>query len=98
MWVNMNRTLIIFTVVTMCVGAAYAACVEELRTYTSCKSGYYLKSGNCIKCPSAESMATGSTVTSANGNSNGISDCYLPSGVYTDSTGTYDTGGNCMHR
>ena len=96
----MKRVLVIFAV-AMCVVGAHATCVELSRRYTSCKAGYYLDSGQCIQCPSAEFMATGSTVTSANNNSNGITDCYLPSGVYTDAGGTFETGKsgeNCPHR
>jgi len=64
---------------------ADAACVSTDKSYTACKSGYYLSNGTCSACPSSG--------TSADANDGGITDCYLPAGTKGtafDPTGSYE--------
>ncbi len=69
---------------------ANAACTADAKTYTACKTGYYLSGGTCYSCPSGG--------TSADQNSGGITDCYLPSGTTgSDSTGSYTYTSNCYY-
>lgn len=78
---------------------ADAACVATDKSYTACKSGYYLtevididsqKSGMCLSCPESG--------TSADKNSGSITSCYLPSGTTgSDATGTYEYTNDCYY-
>lgn len=73
---------------------AHAACTAESLTYTACKSGYYLRAiGSFTAC-----QACPSSGTSANPNSGGITDCYLPSGTTgSDTTGTFTYTADCYY-
>lgn len=94
----MNKNiLILFMVcacVVMCIGGARAACTETTKTYTSCKSGYYLSSGKCVRCPSSGGVYG----TTKDKNTGGITSCYIPSGnSFSDTTGSGVFTGNCYY-
>ncbi len=73
---------------------ARAACTAGIPTYTACKPGYYLRAiGSFTAC-----QACPSSGTSANLNSGGITDCYLPSGTTgSDTTGTFTYTADCYY-
>jgi len=70
---------------------AHAACVA-IKTYTACNAGYYLQTltDSCLSCPDSG--------VSADDNTGGITDCYLPSGTTgSDTTGTYEYTNDCYY-
>lgn len=77
---------------------ANAECVATGTVYVACKPGYYLSSGNCIRCPSSGGVY-GTTVDH---NTGGITSCYIPSSTsisFSDSTGsgTYNFQSDCYY-
>lgn len=90
----MKKIFIICTFIVLSVGHAQGACEATTKTYTSCKPGYYLSSGTCMRCPSSG----GAYGTSADRNTGGITECYLPSGTTgSDSSGSFTYTGNCYY-
>ncbi len=60
-------------------------------SYTSCKPGYYLFNNYCMACPNGG--------TSDDGNTAGMTSCYLPSNqTVTDASGTYIWQNNCNYQ
>lgn len=69
---------------------AYADCTVSGTKYYACKPGYYLSSGNCVRCPNS-----GTTVDN---NTGGITSCYIPSGTTgSDGTGSFKYTSNCYY-
>lgn len=83
-------------VVFVPVFSCRAACEATTKTYTACKSGYYLNNNSCKQCPVYYNSKRG---TSADKNTNGISDCYIPGGASaSDSSGTYKYTNDCYYK
>ncbi|HIS70872.1 MAG TPA: hypothetical protein IAD02_02680 [Candidatus Enterousia intestinigallinarum] len=86
----MKRILFFTACGLVIMRGANAACTVTGTVYSSCKPGYYLSSNNCIACPNGG--------TSADKNSGGITDCYLPSGTTgSDSTGNFTYTADCHY-
>lgn len=82
------------TIAALSGTSAYAACTATTKTYTACKPGYYLSSGDCLRCPSSGGVYG----TSADNNTGGITSCYIPSGnTGSDTTGSFTYTGNCYY-
>lgn len=70
--------------------SAWGACTETGTIYTACKPGYYLENNYCYACPDGG--------TSADKNTGGITDCYLPAGqAYSDTAGEWSYSENCYY-
>ncbi len=79
----------------MLVRGAFAACEQESKVYTSCKSGYYKNGDTCLRCPPSLDGVYGTTVDK---NTGGRTSCYIPSGnSFSDSTGSGTYMGNCYY-
>ena len=88
------RILFFGLVFCFCIGGVWAACEETGTVYTACKPGYYLDSGDCVRCPSSGGVY-GTTVDK---NTGGITSCYIPSGnSFSDSSGSGTYSGNCYY-
>lgn len=85
----------VFCAIMACIsGAAYGACTTAGTTYYACKPGYYLSSGNCVRCPSS-SDGYGTTTDT---NTGGRTSCYVPSGTTgSDGSGSYTYMANCHY-
>lgn len=80
--------------VILLMSDAFGACSATTKTYTSCKSGYYLSSGTCNKCPSSGGVAG----LTGDKNTGDITSCYIPSGTsFSDDTGSGTYTGNCYY-
>ena len=72
----------------------HAACTANGTTYYACKPGYYLASGNCVRCPSSGGVYG----TTPDNNTGGITSCYIPSGNSgSDATGSFTYTENCYY-
>lgn len=84
------KKICLFIILSVMSSNAWAECVENPLTYTSCKPGYYLSGTLCVVCPDGG--------TSADKNKNGIGACYLPTGSsFSDSTGSGEYTNNCYY-
>ena len=84
------KKICLFIILSVMSSNAWAACVENPLTYTSCKPGYYLSGTLCVVCPDGG--------MSADKNKNGIGECYLPTGSsFSDSTGSGTYTSNCYY-
>ena len=90
---NMKK-IIIYTLAMTAISYAYADCVDTGIVYVSCKPGYYLSSGDCVRCP--EYGDTYGTTTDKN--KGDISSCYLSAGTYYDPKGTFEYTENCSYK
>ena len=72
---------------------AYGCSTNEIG-YWGCENGYYYNANNnCSTCPVHESGKQ----TSSYGNRSGINACYIPTGTYSDTTGTFEYTGPCKY-
>lgn len=84
------KFFVVFIIAIMFAGAAHAECIATGTIYTACKPGYYLENDYCYACPNGG--------TSADKNTGGITDCYLPAGqVYSDTAGEWSYSDNCHY-
>ncbi len=89
----MKQIFFIFIILIM-PAISNAACEATDKTYTSCKPGYYLSSGTCVRCPASGGVYG----TSADKNTGGITSCYILSGnTGSDSSGSFKYTGNCYY-
>lgn len=90
----MIKTSIFAIIATLVCAGANAACTATTKTYTACKPGYYLSSGDCVRCPSSGGVYG----TTADNNTGDITSCYLPSGTSgSDTSGSFTYTGNCYY-
>ena len=72
---------------------AYGCSTNEIG-YWGCENGYYYNAdNNCSTCPVHESGKQ----TSSYGNRSGINACYIPTGTYSDTTGTFEYTSPCKY-
>jgi len=93
------KKLIAFVVICLLPVVARASCVATTKTYTACKSGYYLTDGVCKPC--LIDLNTGdlyANVTSPDGNTGPQTVCYIPAGTsFSDDTGSGTYASNCNY-
>ena len=90
----MMKRILLIVVLGLNLHGAFAACEQESRVYNSCKPGYYLDSGDCVRCPSSGGVY-GTTVDK---NTGGITSCYIPSGnSFSDTSGSGVYASDCYY-
>lgn len=93
--INMKQ-IIVMLVVIFYTGAIYAECKVQTTTYTSCKPGYYLSSGNCVACPKFTGVTV--NITTKDKNTGDATSCYIPSGSeFSDFTGSGKFTADCKY-
>lgn len=91
----MKRVFVCLIVSVFYSTVALCDCVSTGTVYTSCKPGYYLSNGDCIRCPKTSDGVYGTTVDK---NTGGKTSCYIASGVeMTDTTGTSVFTSKCYY-
>lgn len=93
----MKKLCFVFAVMALSASGANAACSENIKTYVSCKPGYYYDSSllkTCTRCPASGGVYG----TSADKNIDGVTSCYLPAGTTgSDDTGTFKYTADCYY-
>lgn len=59
-----------------------------------CDKGKYASTSSCPSCPSYNGISG----TTAGTGATSITECYIPAGTYSDSTGTYKITENCYYK
>lgn len=93
----MKKTALIFIPGALYTGIAIGDCTNVSNYYSSCKPGYYLSSNKCSQCPLATNINGSIRGTTPDKNTGDITSCYLPSGTYSDTRGTFSLNGNCYY-
>ena len=104
----LKKIFLVFIGCALWGAAAWASCTASSKTYTSCKTGYYLSGGSCNACTGVsytdtENISGGTrsrtcTGTGAGGGgTGGSSSCTVSCGSwsYSCSSGYYLSGSSC---
>ena len=70
------------------------ATVNSTQTGWYCNAGYYKDGSECIRCPSYEPQANGTSSAGATS----VTECFLPTSYsFSNGTGTYSPSASCYH-